>query len=216
MIEKLKSYFVPVFLPENRALPFPVSYHPDMLVFRYGNRLITGKEYYDENRAVFDMIGCETTAACEKIGGKYPGDVALNAIAFGDTLIAKLDSVSEKIRELFSRSVNVSQGYAACSCCKVTENALITADTGIACAAKEAGIDVLLIRPGNIGIENYGYGFIGGASFLYGDIVFFFGDIAGHPDGKKIITFIISHGVSPVSLSNSPLHDYGGAVVIPR
>ena len=108
--------------------------------------------------------------------------------------------------------VNVAQGYAKCSTLLLDE-AVITADTGIYRAAKERGIDALLISPGNIGIEKYDTGFIGGASAKIAEgKVAVFGNIEKHPDGENILGFAKKHDTQIISLGHSALFDYGGIV----
>lgn len=213
MISSLSEDFRPVRLPEFHALPFPVSCHPDMLVFRKGDRLITDRRYFEQNRALFESFeGYGTVTAPELTGEKYPDDILLNALALGDTLFHKKGCVSKAVHDLFGRSIFVSQGYAACSTCRVSDSAVITADPSIFSAALENGIDALKIEPGHIGLETYGTGFIGGASFADSARVYFFGDLSSHPDSDKIRNFIESHNKECVSLSGGALHDYGGAV----
>ena len=91
----------------------------------------------------------------------------------------------------------------------MSENAIITADEGIAKTAAAHGIDVLKIREGYVDIDGYGYGFIGGASGACDDAVYFCGDILSHPDGQKIADFCEKHSKRCVSLSNDTLFDVG-------
>ena len=214
VISGLEEKFILVPLPQNGALPLPVSRHPDMLVFAAGGTLVTDGEYYEKNRALLDSLGADILVSCESVGNEYPRDVLFNAFAAGDTLFANLNYVSERVKGLFQKQVNVRQGYAACSTCRVDDGHFITSDTGIAAAAERAGISVLPICEGNIGIDGYSHGFIGGASFSYGENVYFFGSTKFHPDHRKIKDFIESAGKSCVFLSDSPLFDYGGAVIL--
>ena len=94
-------------------------------------------------------------------------------------------------------------------------DAVVTADSGIYLAAKSHSIDSLLISQGGVGIEKYGYGFIGGASGkLCKGKTAVFGNILSHPDGKKILAFANAHGEEIISLGEAPLFDYGGIVRI--
>ena len=82
--------------------------------------------------------------------------------------------------------IPVKQGYAKCSLCIVSENAVITADEGLAYTLCRAGLDVLKIIPGCIRLPGYGYGFIGGCcGKLDAATMAFAGDPLTHPDGKK-------------------------------
>ena len=87
---------------------------------------------------------------------------------------------------------------------------IVTADSGIADAAKARGVSVLRIRPGFIELPGYDYGFIGGTAFLFGDTLCFAGDLSTHPDGGAIADFCKMNGVTAHSLvKEMPLRDLG-------
>ena len=196
-----------VLLPPDVSLPEPVSSHADMLIFEN----IIQKDYYERNIELF--CGYDITLAEESFGNEYPRDILLNAFTVGDALFGRLESLSKKIKNLYPKAVNLRQGYAKCSTLLFGNNA-VTADTGIASALTEHGVNVLLISPGHIALSGYDYGFIGGASFIYKDKVIFFGNIEGHPDYLKIRGFIESAGYELIYDKNEPLTDLGGAAVL--
>ena len=109
--------------------------------------------------------------------------------------------------------IPTKQGYPACTVLAFG-NSAITADCGMAKLLSENGVCVTLIENGEILLPPYEYGFIGGASGVYGSEVFFLGDIGTHRDAKKICDAIISEGFSPVSLSDEPLADLGRILFI--
>ena len=198
-----------VFLPSDPTLPEPVSCHADMLMF--GN--ILQKDYYKRNKELFE--GYDIVLAEEKFGNEYPKDVLLNAFAVGDTLFGRLESVSVKIKEQYPKAVNLRQGYAKCSTLLFGNNA-ITADKGIGSVLTEHGLNVLIITSGHIALPGYDYGFIGGASFVYKNIVYFFGDLEKHPDCVKIRNFIEDAGYVPAYDIDYPLTDFGGAIILDK
>ena len=56
---------------------------------------------------------------------------------------------------------------------------------------------------------------IGGAGGCFGDGIYcFFGDILSHPDGAEIVGFAKKHKIKAVSLSDEPLSDHGGFIVL--
>jgi hypothetical protein len=85
---------------------------------------------------------------------------------------------------------------------------------GIANKLRNLGVNVLLIEPGHISLPPYEYGFIGGASGVCGDKVYFLGNIKLHPDGERMEKFIRDAGLIPVNLSDEPLVDLGGLMFI--
>ena len=97
----------------------------------------------------------------------------------------------------------------------LSENCAVTADKGLYNALSSRGCDVLLIRPGHIALDGYDTGFIGGAGGCFGDGIYcFFGDILSHPDGAEIVGFAKKHKIKAVSLSDEPLSDHGGFIVL--
>ena len=154
----------------------------------------------------------------DNISAKYPENVALNALVLGRRLIARLDSLDDKVKsyciEHNYEFIHVRQGYAKCACAAVSDNAIITADKGIYYSLKEYKADVLLIQEGRVTLEGANCGFIGGASGL--DIsgcirrLYFSGNIKNHPDYQRIRDFCSKYDTEIISLTNNELTDIGG------
>lgn len=203
-------------LPSFWGLQPPVSSHPDMLFFRLRDgRLVTTREYHDANRVFFGTLPAEFTLTDEKLRPEYPSDVLFDALSVGGTVYGREDSVSRLILDDADGFVPVKQGYARCSVALLSENCAVTADKGLYNALSSRGCDVLLIRPGHIALDGYDTGFIGGAGGCFGDGMYcFFGDILSHPDGAEIVGFAKKHKIKAVSLSDEPLSDHGGFIVL--
>lgn len=203
-------------LPPFSALDSRVASHPDMLMFRLGEKLFVSREYYNEAKDVIDGIVANSGLALkltnDKTGKSYPADVKFNAFLLRDHMVGNTEHISEEIKKYANTrgitQVNVKQGYTKCSTV-VLKNAVISADKGICTAAERLGADALLVSPDGVALEGYGCGFIGGASGVCESKVFFCGDILRHPDGERIIEFCASHGYEVVSLSDEPLYDVG-------
>ena len=153
----------------------------------------------------------------ENINRKYPYNIALNACVIGKNLIGNLKYIDEKVINFCKYKgynfINVKQGYTACSCLKIGDRALITADLSICKALKNTDIEVLLIEQGSINLKGANYGFIGGASGVYKDKIYFFGDLAAHKNYNEISKFILDHHFQIVNMiENKNLIDIGGAL----
>ena len=197
-------------LPPFGLLPPPVASHADMLMYRLRDSLLIHRRYYEAHADLFS--GISVTLTNEVISDRYPHDILLNALNLNGTVYGKIDSVSEHIRADAVKTIEVRQGYARCSACIVTDNAVITADRSIAAGVIDT--DVLLIRAGHISLNGYGYGFIGGASVTIGSKLLFFGDVTRHPDYTGIVRFAKTHDTEIISLSDEILYDYGSMVII--
>lgn len=209
--------FEPILIPPADYLQVGIASHTDMLIFIGFGRLFCHARYYESNKELIDRIAKKNTLEIvisnEATGSDYPRDVLFNACTVGKKLICNKKTVSQLILDTATEYgyeiVNVPQGYTKCSVCIVSDNAIITADEGIAKACKAAGIDVLHISNGNVSLPPYDFGFIGGASGFCGNNVFFCGSLDKHPDAKRIIDFCGSYGKCVVSLSENPLSDVG-------
>ncbi len=203
-------------IKENKNLPKPVALHPDMQILAIGENLIMTESLYKALPFSYENV----VFAKNEHTDVYPGDVGLNACLVGDYLIAREDTIDPALKEACIKEgitiIPTRQGYAKCSTLAIATRGIISADTTIVSAAKEHGIDALLISSGHIRLDGYDCGFIGGASFYNenNDTVYFFGDIKYHPDCDRICEFISAHGAKIVCCADGVLYDYGCAVAI--
>ncbi len=220
MSEKVKAslslYGEVTAVPEWERLPAPISSHPDILFYPLpSGKILVGADYYNANRTFFDSLGLDLVLGSRTPCGAYPDDVIYDCLGVNDVLYGREGSVSEDILPYYSHFVPVKQGYARCSVALLGGGCAVTADKGLSFAMKKNGIDVLDIRSGFISLSGYDSGFIGGSgAALGGGIYGFFGDIYSHPDGEKIVEFAFNHRIKAVSLSDEPLSDNGGLLIV--
>ena len=179
----------------------PEQRHADMQFLKIDGRL-------------FKLSDCEKT-----VMRKYPTNVLLNCLYHNHRLYGNVKAIdSVVIRYCKEQNIpveNVNQGYSRCSVLPVNDNAVITADRSLQKALVKNGAEVLLIQPGDIRLDGYPYGFIGGAGFTDNDTVFFFGNVRKHPDYEKIKVFCNRYDSKiEILCPSEPLTDIGGAVLI--
>lgn len=222
-IAALEKYgFAPILLPPADYLSAPVASHTDMLIFMGFGRIFCHKRYYESNFALIDRIAAlsslELTLSDEPTDKKYPLDVLFNACLVGKMLICNEKTVSKLILEAARAQnyeiIHVPQGYTKCSVTVVSDNAVITADKAIATACRGAKIDVWEVSEGHISLPPYDFGFIGGASGVCGDNVYFSGSLDSHPDGERIKKFCEKHNKTAISLTDDGLQDVGSLFFI--
>ena len=214
--------FKTILLPPASYLQPAVASHTDMLIFIGFGRIFCHRRFFGRNKELLEHIaslaGAKLEVSDEPTGEKYPLDVLFNACLIGNKLICNEKTVSRHIlsaaKENHCETVSVSQGYTKCSVCVVSDNAIVTADKGIAKACLGRDIDVLEISEGHISLPPYDFGFIGGASGIYGDKVYFCGSLDNHPDGEKIKDFCKKHKKIAISLGNGELQDVGSLFFI--
>lgn len=207
----------------SKKLPAPLSSHPDMLMFMHGNSIITSADYCDEAAYFFTDLHeycpeAKLRFSDECFAEKYPRDAIFNALTVGRYIFLKEDTVSRAVIE-YANEHNmeiccVRQGYPACTVLPLGEGHAITADNGMMDAMTKVGIDVTLIENGGISLPPFKYGFIGGASGVYGKTVYFLGDPKTHPSGEKILSACERAGYESVALSDEPLSDLGRIIFI--
>ncbi len=217
-----KEGFYLIKLPADPTLGEAVRSHPDTVLFYCDEEIITTAEYCDVAAYIFSDV--REFAPNVRIGftddrrsDRYPYDCVLNSLVIGNKIFCKADTVSEGIKDFATRHgyeiIHTKQGYPACSVLAFGDSA-ITADRGLAATLENNGVRVTLINEGNVSLPPHSYGFIGGASGVVGNKVYFFGNIDLHPDAKIIRDAITSEGYIPVSLSDEELCDFGGFIAI--
>ena len=211
-------------LERDNRRPMPTSSHADMITLRIADTFFCSDKYLEAFPAPFSLLkeyGYKIKTIDTEISNEYPHDIPLNLACVGKYLFGKLDSTSERIKAFAKESniipVSVKQGYAKCSTLILNEDAVISADLGIISIAQDLNINTLQIENsvGSISLCGYDYGFIGGASTVYEDKVFFFGNHLLHSQGEKIDTFCKNRGYTPIPLGQETLCDVGGAIILP-
>lgn len=203
-----------IMIPENSLLDKQVSAHPDMHIAKVNNKVFVDSAVND----LFTFIG-ETVKLDREVPSdtkilKYPNDIGFNCACVGNNLICNIKYTHKSIinyaKDCSMNVINVNQGYAKCSVCVVSDNAIITEDESVAQSAAKNFIDVLKIEKGHVILSGYDYGFIGGCcGLIENDTLAFNGNLKSHPEYKKIISFCENHGVNTVSLSEEALYDVG-------
>lgn len=214
IIDALKQEgFETYLLPPFSALSYPVDTHADMLLLAVGDTVFLHKDYEIDLDGFANIIKID-----EPISNKYPNDILLNITIIGNNAFCNTKYASKIVLKYLDEigfSIHyVAQGYSHCSTCIVSENAIISADTGIVEKAQKVGIDTLKIGEGSIFLPPYNFGFIGGSCGSYSDKIYFCGSLKHHPDGEKIRDFCKKHEKTVVELIDSPLVDVGGILFI--
>ena len=207
-------------LPPSPRLGTAVSGHPDMLISRIGGEMITTADYCElagaEISEIFDALHEKFHFTADIHEAEYPKDGIFNALVMGKRLFARLDSLSEYLKAIAEQKgyelINTKQGYPACTALRLSDEAVITADEGMARVLSEHGIRVYKISPGGISLPPHEYGFIGGAASVHGGTVYFLGDAREHPSYPEIEAALRSEGLNAVMLGDGALLDLGGII----
>ena len=195
-------------------LAVPVSSHADMLLHHVGGEKLFAAQPNSSHCRRLEQLGFNILDAGVQPHGNYPNDITLNIASIGDFAVMGKKCPESELKRLCRQTkscIEVGQGYAKCSICIIAEDAVVTADDGIAEALLKAGLDVLKISPGGIAIEGYDTGFIGGCCGLIArDVLAFCGDVTLHKDGGRIVSFARERGVYIERLTDGIPKDVGG------
>ena len=174
----------------------PISCHPDIYMCALGKTLFKG----DPAKLSYD----------------YPGHAIYNGCSTGKYFIHNSKITDQALKDAAAESglipVHVAQGYSKCNCVVVDEDSIITSDAGIEKACTAAGLNVLMVSRGQVVLEGYPYGFLGGASGKVENTIIFNGNLAAHSDYNAIKTFIESRGLEVVYFDSYPLTDIGSII----
>lgn len=209
--------FEPIPVPDNPFVDKRLAGHVDLSVFKADKKTLIVSRSLQENAELVKFLTNKyrVITASKEQTPDYPHDANLCARVLGDHIIHNLKYSDPAIKNYTNKHlIDVRQGYSSCMVCVVDRNAVITSDHGIAVAAAKNGIDVLEIRQGYIVLDGFDTGFIGGASFLHEETVYFTGMLNEHPDFDKICYFIKAHGKAVINLTPETAFDIGGAVVL--
>lgn len=193
----------------------PVCAHPDMALVRVKDIWIAENSVYDYYAALLpdQMVLCGST----EVHRNYPLDIAYNVLISEQKAFANLTYIDPVIKAELQKEnfelIHVNQGYAKCSAA-VAKKCIITADSGISKAAASCGLSVLEISQGDVALEGFDYGFIGGATGFIDDKLFFFGDIRKHRDFHVIKAFLFQNDIEWEYIPDYPLTDVGTIIGI--
>ncbi len=183
----------------------PVKGHPDMMLFSHGKKVIY-EPHLEKIAGLLRDNGYECIRGEKIKSHKYPKDIIYDASSIGKSIIRYDGKIEKNIENLKTKFIRVKQGYAKCSIAIVDNKYIITSDKSI----KDKWPKALLIRPGHVKLSGYKAGFIGGASGVHKDMVFFVGALENHPDGKLIRDFIENRNKKAIELYSGELCDTGG------
>lgn len=213
--EKLKAYGEVVRTRSNKNLLKGLDTHTDILVHPLPNGDIVvdrdNLEYYKKILPDKNILPSHSSLSKE-----YPKDIPLNAFSFKNYFIHNLKFTDKLLLDYYKNSgyelINIKQGYAKCSCL-VTEDFIITSDGGIYESLKDF-IPIYKIKHGEIRLQNFNYGFIGGASGVLGKKIFFTGDFSHHSSYEEILKIIKKYNYEIEILSKDLIEDFGSIYFI--
>ncbi|WP_348521806.1 DUF6873 family GME fold protein [Clostridium sp. BJN0001] len=218
-LKKLNLKIIKV--PKCDTLYNAISSHPDiqLSVIKNGKsyKLIIQKDMKYDFLKDLENNNIKYSLSSSSLKEKYPSDIILNALITKDIFVHNIKYTDNTLlRSIDNREIlNVNQGYTNCSVLKVSDNAFITSDLGIYNVLSSKNMDVLLLPFGDIILEDFEYGFIGGCGGLISkNEIVFFGTLQKYKYKDKVLDFLSKFKVTPIYLDNCKLKDRGGIITI--
>lgn len=213
--EKLKAYREVVRTRASKNLLKGLDTHPDILVHPLpSGELVVDRENLEYYKKIFPDKNILPSHSI--LSKKYPKDVALNAFTFKNYFIHNLKFTDKVLLDYYKNSgyqmINIKQGYGKCSSL-VTNDFIITSDGGIYESLRDF-IPIYKIKHGEIRLQNFNYGFIGGASGVLGKKIFFTGDFSHHSSYEEILKIIKKYDYEIEILSDETIEDFGSIYFI--
>lgn len=199
------------------GLPAPVASHADLqLLHLGGNKLLLAQELQQYNER-FKALGFFTSYLDTKLGNKYPHDISLNFSIYNNRCFGLSSIMPLQLYNHCNHTglqiINSNQGYARCSVAIVGTAAAMTADPTLYKLLTNQGVDVLKLEYGDIVLDGYNTGFIGGCcGLISNDRLAICGNLERYNQGKAVLAFLAKHNVTPVYLQDCKLLDIGGIV----
>ena len=210
-LKKLNYHVAEV--PLHKKLQNPIRGHVDMMLFASFLSVqprIVYEPCLENIAALLRQNGYRCLKGSPIRSSKYPKNIIYNACSIDGSIIHYRGNIEKNIKMLKVKHLPVNQGYAKCSIVPVNKKSIVTSDKGIRDAWERSGGKALLIRPGHVKLPGYKSGFIGGATGVTKERVFFVGRLAFHPDAQAIQDFINKAGKNIIELYDGPLYDVGG------
>lgn len=217
LLKPLESQgFHVLLMPDNSYVDKRLAGHVDLSAVNLDDKHIVVSKELGQNGTIVNYLtnaGYEVITAQKQQDKIYPEDAGLCACIVGKYMIHNIGITDSAVKTLFTgKNIHVNQGYANCTICAIDSSSVITSDRGIANRLLNEYFEVKLIEQGFVELEGYDYGFIGGASFVTENSVYFTGKF---PDvvTNDIESFIKSKNKRVIYLTDDPAFDIGGALL---
>ncbi len=216
IIENMESVNISVIAVDPCSnLPEGISSHADLQILHLGENKILTASCSKKCKNVLENSGFSEVESEKALNSVYPDDCLINVAILGNKVIANTKIIDKELTDFVNSKnmevIGVKQGYAKCSSLIVAEDAIITADRGIAEAAEDHGIEVLIINDENIYLKGFDKGFIGGCGgMIEKHLLGTSGDFKTLKDFNNIKDFLRNRNIYLENLGGHNVIDIGG------
>ncbi|NLM05993.1 MAG: hypothetical protein GX219_03625 [Tissierellia bacterium] len=191
-----------------------VKYHTDLQCHLLANGVIVvAPVVYNYYKDILSQENISVIKGDTNPRSPYPYDILYNIKAFESFIMGRLDHIDQSLlntyKELNYETINVTQGYTGCSILTDGKTFAISSDKKILESLKERGLSTLEIGRGDVHLEGFKHGFIGGASGYFEGTVYFTGRFSKE---REVIVerFLRDLDIDFLYLSDGKIVDLGG------
>lgn len=196
-----------------------IKYHPDIVMTKVNeDTLVVNPNYYEYYFDKLKKHNINLVRGDSQLEDKYPENIAYN-IAIDSKYAIHNFKYSDKnvLKYLENESykfINVKQGYTKCSVITLGDKGIITSDKDICLKAQKEGLEALHIDHGQVVLDGFDYGFIGGSSGYYDDELYLTGVLDNHSSKFEIINFLEKKNIKINYLSDYDIVDLGSLIFL--
>ena len=213
MIDKLRCYGTiyksTTIITEDEA----ISTHPDLQIHFVADTIAfcppATIEYYEKILPSHINLHIGTVNP----GSTYPSVCAYNIARVGEHILCNTKIADTKILKYYEENnykiIHVNQGYTKCNVCPISDSVFLTEDQGIFNSVKsEPALTAYLLEKGEVSLNGFDYGFIGGATGKIGNnTLVCCGKLIANKE--KILKLLSALNMQLLELSYRSIYDYG-------
>ncbi len=197
-----------------------ISTHPDIQIHSLDNNLaITPPDCYTYYRK---QLPATVKLICgeKNLTDTYPGDSAYNVAKVGRYIFCNTQYTDKKLLDYYQgvnfSIIHINQGYSKCNIAVLDEHTIATEDIGIhnTIIANKIPIKSILVSKGEVSLEGFPYGFIGGACGGDTKQLFWYGNPEKCSYFASLKQETKGSGRKHIALSPEPLQDLGGIICV--
>ncbi len=219
MLKKMGHHVIDSMACKN--LPSAIAEHPDMQIHPLKDNLaIVPPECYDYYRNILpDKI--KLLAGKSELSGTYPEDSAYNVARINNIVLCNKKTVDSKLFQYYQRKgfsvIHTNQGYTKCNIAVFGNKFVLTEDVGIhnIIIANNLDVSATLVPKGEIQLDGFPYGFIGGSCGGYKNTLFWYGNPKECSYYETIEKLCEGSGINNIPLFEGNLFDMGGIICFP-
>lgn len=195
-----------------------VKGHPDLQFVSACGKLICHRGLSVAKATELASLGVSYTRSEKALKPPYPGHIILNAAISDDLLVHSLKDTDPAVLDACTglKQVDVRQGYTRCSLSYVGQDSYVTNDDGIARTLRKLEKNVLHLPYGDVELEGFSHGFLGGClsrvEIGSDQLLLITGDLDCYKYGKALADFLRDIGIIPYSIGTGSLKDRGSII----